>query len=56
MILLNPTKSGNTVTVLNLSGEAMNPEIILNGVEVDKVYRNSLDNIPPCDGAVFTVK
>ena len=50
------TKAGNTVTVLNLTNEAIDPEIVLKGVTVDKVYRNSLKNIPPCDGAVFTVK
>ena len=50
------TKAGNTVTVLNLTGEAMNPMIILNGVTVDKIYRNSLENIPSFDGTVFTVK
>ena len=50
------TKAGDTVTVLNLTNEAMDPEIVLNGVSVDKVYRNTLKNIPPCDGVVFTVK
>ena len=50
------TISGNTVTVLNLSNEEIDPEIILKGVEVDKVYRNALDKIPACDGCIFTIK
>ncbi len=50
------TKAGNTVTVLNLTSQVMNPEIALKGVTVDRVFRNSLESIPPCDGAVFTVK
>ena len=50
------TIAGNTVTVLNLSNEEMDPEIILKGVEVDKVYRNALDKIPACDACIFTIK
>lgn len=50
------TRAGNTVTVLNLSNETINPEIILKDVEVDKVYRNSLTEIPACDGCIFTIK
>ncbi len=50
------TISGNTVTVLNFSNEEINPELILNDVTVDKVYRNALDKIPACDGCIFTIK
>ena len=50
------TVAGNTVTVLNLSNEEIEPEIILKGVEVDKIYRNALDKIPACDGCIFTIK
>ncbi len=50
------TVSGKTVTVLNLSNEEIDPKLILKGVEVDKIYLNALDKIPPCDGCIFTVK
>jgi hypothetical protein len=50
------TIADKTVTVLNLSNDEINPEIILRGVEIDKVYRNAVDKIPACDGCIFTIK
>lgn len=50
------TIAGNTVTVLNLSNEEIDPEIVWNGAKVDQVYRGKLDKIPPCDGCIFTIK
>ncbi len=50
------TVADKTVTVLNLSNETVDPELIFNGVEVDKVYLNALNEIPACDGCIFTIK
>ena len=50
------TINGNTAVILNLSLDTIDPEIILNGVSVDKVYKNSLTSIPACDGVIFTLK
>ena len=44
------------VTVINFSGEAIDPQIQLQGVAIDRIYHGTLDHLEPCDACVFSVK
>ena len=44
------------ICAINYSGEAQNPELVFNSCEADKICRGNFDEIPPCDGVIFTIK
>lgn len=50
------TENGKIVTLVNYSNEAVDPGLVLNGVEIDKIYRGSVNKIDACDALVFSVK
>ncbi len=51
------TENGNVVTLINYSKEPQKTGFALhNGKLIDRVLRGDPNLLPPCDGAVFTIK
>ena len=41
---------------LNHTNEPQKAQLVLNGCEIDKIYRGNGDEIPPFEGMVFRIK
>ena len=55
--MIGVTENGNIVTLINYSNTAQKTGFKLhNNKQIDKILRGDPDNIPACDGAVFTIK
>ncbi|MBR2405671.1 MAG: cellulase family glycosylhydrolase [Clostridia bacterium] len=51
------TENGNMVTLINYSDQPQKTGLALhNGKQIDRVLRGDPNVLPPCDGAVFTIK
>jgi hypothetical protein len=51
------TENGNLVTLINYSNTPQKTGLTLqNCKQIDKILRGDPENIPACDGAVFTIK
>lgn len=55
--MIGITENGNLVTLINYSDRPQKTGLKLkNGKQIDKILRGDPENIPACDGAVFTIK
>ena len=51
------TENGNVVTLINYSNKPQKTGFELqNGKQIDRIMRGNPDTLPPCDGAIFTIK
>lgn len=51
------TEDGTTyICAINYSGKPQKAELKFNNCKPDKVYRGELDEIPPCDGVILSIK
>lgn len=46
----------NTVTVINFSDKEIDPQVVFNGVSVDKILYGDLNKLNACEGCIFTIK
>jgi hypothetical protein len=55
--MVGVTENGNLVTLINYSNTPQKSGLKLqNNKQIDKIYRGDPENIPPCDGVVFSIK
>lgn len=55
--MVGVTENGNIVTLINYSNVPQKSGLKLqNNKQIDKIYRGDPENIPSCDGVVFSIK